>query len=448
MSPDRSLWELTVAAGPIGPRFVADATERLELAGCRDRLASSNGFLGKSVLISSDRQLPAVRALLALEGCARRILLCPPDLPPEHVKAVLKEASVDAVVGDGTGPAARADVTMLPIPDTFATCRSYQSELLLFTSGTSGRPKLVIHDLGSVAGHLQQGPAGKDLVWSTFYDVRRYGGLQVLLRALFGCSSLVLSQAGEPATSFLRRAGEAGVTHILGTPSHWRQALMTGEAGRIAPGYVRLSGEIADQAILDALASAYPKARIVHAFASTEAGLGFEVTDGLAGFPAAIVGAAGRLAEVRVADGSLQLRSAASAFGYLNDRGTLADQDGFVETGDLVVRRGDRYVFAGRREGVINVGGQKVYPEEVEAVITSHAAVQVARVYPRQNPIMGAVVAAELVLHPQAPPFATVRETVLQLCRDALQKHKVPAVLTQVESIPITPSGKVVRSRA
>ena len=69
---------------------------------------------------------------------------------------------------------------------------------------------------------------------------------------------------------FFKRVGDIGVTHISGTPSHWRRALMSSAAGRIAPRYVRLSGEIADQAILNRPRNVYPNAAIVHAFASTE----------------------------------------------------------------------------------------------------------------------------------------------------------------------------------
>ena len=76
----------------------------------------------------------------------------------------------------------------------------------------------------------------------------------------------------------------------------------------------------------------------------------------------------------------------------------MADEQGFVDTGDVVERRGDRYYFLGRRNGVINVGGMKVYPEEVEAVINRHPAVRMSRVRSRKNPIIGALVAAEIVL--------------------------------------------------
>ena len=95
---------------------------------------------------------------------------------------------------------------------------------------------------------------------------------------------------------------------------------MSPSARRIAPRYVRTSGEIADQAILDSLRAFYPEAGIAHAFASTEAGVAFEVGDGLAGFPAGLIGQPGASVEMKIEDGSLRIRSARTATRYLGER--------------------------------------------------------------------------------------------------------------------------------
>ena len=166
-----------------------------------------------------------------------------------------------------------------------------RTEWVLLTSGTTGVPKMVMHSLaGLTAAIAPQSPADGAAVWGTFYDIRRYGGLQIFLRAVLGGASLVLSSAGEPVADHLARLAHRGVTHLSGTPSHWRRALMSPAIRIIAPRYVRLSGEIADQAILDGLRAVFPEASIGHAYASTEAGVAFDVNDGLAGFPAAFVG--------------------------------------------------------------------------------------------------------------------------------------------------------------
>jgi acyl-coenzyme A synthetase/AMP-(fatty) acid ligase len=447
---------LTAASGLSPRRFVADGAGQIHLAdlaaGGRPGVAP-DVFRDRSVLISCHRQLPAVPALLALDGIARRIVLCPSDLSPVHVPAVIAEAGVDLIVSDGTGPVTQpidglpmiASDSCLPGAD-----QSRTTEWLLFTSGTTGRPKLVVHTLESLTGPLDDGLAvASDAVWSTFYDIRRYGGLTILFRALLGGSSMVLSQTGEALQDFFSRVREAGGTHISGTPSHWRRALMSSAAGAIAPDYIRLSGEIADQAILNNLAAAFPTADIAHAFASTEAGFAFDVRDGMAGFPAAMISQVGSKAEMQVEAGSLRIRSARTASHYVGDGGHLVDADGFVDTGDIVELRGDRYHFVGRREGIINVGGLKVHPEEVEAVINQHPAVQMVRVRGRLSPITGAIVVADIVVRPSCTnSFHTTRDEILAACRHVLPPHKVPAMLHEVPALDVAESGKLVRWRA
>ena len=115
---------------------------------------------------------------------------------------------------------------------------------------------------------------------------------------------------------------------------------MSGAARRIAPQYVRLSGEIADQAILDSLRALYPNARIAHAFASTEAGVGFEVEDGLAGIPASYFAQGGSGVQLKVEDRSLRIRSARTALRYVGSQSApLVDNEGYVDTGDILELR-------------------------------------------------------------------------------------------------------------
>jgi acyl-coenzyme A synthetase/AMP-(fatty) acid ligase len=265
----------------------------------------------------------------------------------------------------------------------------------------------------------------------------------------------VLSSAGEATTDFLARAAAAGVTHISGTPSHWRKALMSGAAQRFSPAYVRLSGEIADQGILDALRAAFPRAVVAHAYASTEAGVGFEVRDGSAGFPATLAGKSDGGVEIDVSRGTLRIRSPGNAVAYLGaDAPALRDPEGFVDLGDRLELRDGRYYFVGRSGGIINVGGLKVHPEEVEAVINSHPLVRMSLVRSRRNPITGAIVAADVVLTdadgtgPEQGVGERIREEILAACRTTLAAHKVPAVIRFVPSLEMSASGKLVRPRA
>ncbi len=411
---------------------------------------------GRSVLVAMADRLGTALAMFELDGVAHRMLLCPPDVRAEHLGSVMADAAIDAVVCYQPALWAGFDLPLvvagaLPLRPATPVAASHATEWLLLTSGTTGAPKVVSHSLDGLAGAItEEGPAkGPPPVWATFYDMRRYGGLQIFLRAVIGGGSMVLSDPKESISDHLVRLIRTGVTHISGTPSHWRKALMSAGIAAFQPHYVRLSGEIADQAVLDALRKAFPAASIGHAFASTEAGVGFAVNDGLEGFPASLLESRPGGVEIKVEDGSLRIRSSRTAHGYVGRNvAALADAEGFIDTGDMVERRGDRYYFVGRRGGIINVGGLKVHPEEVEAVINRDHRVRMSRVRSRKSPITGAIVVADVVLSDQAADAQAVRNAIVAECRQTLAPHKVPVLITFVPTLDVTSGGKLARSNA
>jgi len=409
---------------------------------------------GRAILVATGDQLTAALALIELDGVARRLVLCPPDIAPEHLPAVIADAEIDAVVTSDAascgGVALHAVCRPLLAPLTHALPERRSTEWILFTSGTTGAPKMVVHTrAGLTAAIKRRAVHDGPVVWGTFYDIRRYGGLQIFFRAVIDGGSLVLSDADEPVADHLARLGRHGATHVSGTPSHWRRALMSGAARAMAPRYVRLSGEIADQAILDNLKAVYPQARIGHAYASTEAGVGFEVDDGRAGFPATMLGRLPSGVEMKVENGTLRIRSSRTALHYVGAGApALADRDGFVDTGDMIEVRDGRCFFVGRANGVINVGGLKVHPEEVEAVINRHPDVRMSLVRARKSPITGAVVVADVVLRDTAAPAAEVEGEILRLCRAGLTRHKVPSAIRFVPALAVAATGKLARHHA
>src|SRR3984957_17855392 len=426
-SSERHLWarEATVELGAL--------TNGSSLVGGRASLYD------RSVLFATRNQLTAALTLIELDGIARRLILLPPDVPSAQMAAVIAATEIDAAVVDsdsdlGTLIGLPLQVTCRPmiLPAANPHFDRQSTECFLFTSGTIGAPKMVSHSLASLTAPIKR-RASRDssIVWATFYDIRRYGGLQIFLRAILDGGSFVLSDAKESVGEFLIRLGGHGITRISGTPSHWRRALMSPSARAISPSYVRLSGEIVDQTILDHLAACYPQAQIGHAYASTEAGVGFEVDDGREGFPADLIERPSGDVTMKIVDGSLCIRSNRTASRYLGSDAALADDDGFIDSGDMLERRGERYYFVGRRGGIINVGGLKVHPEEIETVINRHPQVRMSLVRPKKSPVTGSIVIADVVLE-QASGSAggelQIRSDILELCRSVLPRHKVPVV--------------------
>ena len=284
MSP-RETFALRDYLGPaLKGRTISDARQLVSLTNILGQtcLGGRLGDLsGRSVLLAVEDQLLSAIAMTEIDGVARRMLLCPPDFNADHIQALIEDADIDAVVTDHPPRWTNAGVYLVvaaraPAPAIGKKVKTGRTtEWLMPTSGASGVPKIVGHTLEALTGAIvADGPAGgAPPVWATFDDIRRDGGLQIFLRAILSGGSMVLSEANEPIADHVARLNARGVTHISGTPSHWRKLLMSGSAPGFSPRYVGLSGEIADQAVLDGLSRAFPEASIGHAYASTEAGV-------------------------------------------------------------------------------------------------------------------------------------------------------------------------------
>jgi non-ribosomal peptide synthetase component F len=284
MSP-RETFTLRDYLGPdLKGRTISDARQLVSLTNILGQtcLGGRLGDLsGRSVLLAVEDQLLSAIAMTEIDGVARRMLLCPPDCNADHIQALIEDADIDAVVTDHPPRWTNAGVYLVvaarsPAPAIGKKVKTGRAtEWLMPTSGTLGVPKIVGHTLEALTGAIvADRPARSALpVWATFDDIRRDGGLQIWLRAILGGGSMVLSEQNEPIADYVTRLNARGVTDISGTASHWRKLLVSGWASGFAPRYVRLSGEVADPAVLDGLSRSFPEASIGHAYASTEAGV-------------------------------------------------------------------------------------------------------------------------------------------------------------------------------
>jgi acyl-coenzyme A synthetase/AMP-(fatty) acid ligase len=383
------------------------------------------------VLVRSDDPLHILRAIDACARAGADLWIAHTSLPDSEIEDIAARFAIELIVaeadqhrGKSAGEAPRGRVHMM-------------------TSGTTGKPKIAVHSLPSLArrargnADVAQNREGK---WLLTYQPTGFAGVQVQLTAVLSRGLIVVPRERTPG-GFYEAACSHGVEQISATPTFWRSFLMAAQPGKPNLRQITLGGEAADQSTLDRVRAAYPGARVTHIYASTEAGVVFAVHDGLAGFPAAWLEQPVQGIEVRIRDGMLQIKTPNAMRGYVSDTPQPLLEDGWLGTADRCEQHGDRIRVLGRQDSTINVGGSKVYPLAVETFLLGLPEVHEARVFGVANPVAGQLVGAEVVLKADADP-ATAKGSILAACRAQLPGYSVPRVFKVVDAIAVAASGK------
>jgi acyl-coenzyme A synthetase/AMP-(fatty) acid ligase len=318
---------------------------------------------------------------------------------------------------------------------------SQNAPILILTTGTTGRPKGARHDWARLVSGVRRREGTSRERWLLAYNLNQFAGIQVVLHALVGGSTIVVPPSNQPREA-LAVMRDLHVTHASATPTFWRfvVALLDGDAAAgLSLEQITLGGEAIPASLLPEIARLFPAARVSQIYASTELGSSVSVRDGLHGLPLSVLDR-GDQADVqfRVVDGELHARSRVGMLGYAGE----ADDDGWRATGDLVEIRNGRIIFGGRASEIINVGGVKVHPLAVEEVITTVAGVAHARVFGRSNPMTGQIVAVEVVAAPGADP-----DLVSDAIREACGQLPAAACPRLIKFVPTlkTRDHKIVR---
>ncbi len=330
----------------------------------------------------------------------------------------------------GEGAVLRRDASVTPPAETAP------GEIWIQSSGTTGAPKWSRYALADLKARIKTGikkGGGERARWLLTFHPASFAGVQVILSAMMGGHALVASRPDASVTDMARAAVKTEVTHISGTPTFWRAFLMAlGDQPLILRG-VTLGGEAPDQGILDALKARFPDAQLRHIYATTEVGAVFSVTDGRAGFP--------RDWLYTPLNGLKLTLSDRDTLRVENPRASAQARTGIWDTGDVVELAGDRVLFRGRADSMVNVGGVKVFPETVETHILASPWVQEARVTAKASPITGAILVADIVLKPLPGDHqAEIRAHINELPR-----AQRPASLHFVAAIATGATGKKAR---
>jgi len=293
--------------------------------------------------------------------------------------------------------------------------------LVMFTSGSSGKPKAVVHDFSKLLQKFRTPrPA---MITLNFLLFDHWGGLNTLLHALSNLCLIVFPQR-RTAESVCELIARHRIELLPATPSFLNLLLISGVHLRhdlTSLKIISYGAEPMPSSTLAGMRKAFPNVELRQTYGMIELGVLRAKTRAV---DSLWVKVGGEGYQLRVVDGILQIKSECAMLGYINAPSPFTS-DGYLITGDLVEQDGEWLRILGRQSDIINVGGQKVYPSEVETVIIGHSSVVDVVVFGEENPLTGKIVCANIVLRAGVDPNAA-RKDILRMCHQQLQRYMVP----------------------
>lgn len=333
----------------------------------------------------------------------------------------------------------KVNVAIPIIPPSFqdmdevvSAVQNSQSEITIFTSGTTGQPKKVVHSIVTLTRAVRIGDRYKGQIWAYAYNPTHMAGLQVFFQA-FENQNMLVNVFNQPRDYVYQQIREKGITHISATPTFYRLLLPFEQTCEHVI-RVTLGGEKSEQHLYDNIMKIFPNAKINNVYASTEAGSLFSAKGDCFQIPESIKD------KFKVVDDELLIHK--SLLGTSDSFKFTAD---YYHSGDLIEWVDEAhglFHFTSRKNELINVGGYKVNPGEVEVAVQSIEGVRQAMVYGKANSILGNVLCADVVLE---PGVVLTELYVKKVLGSKLQDFKVPRRIRFVDEISLTRTGKMKR---
>jgi len=407
-----------------GYGFLADAVARWGRS-----LADASVAPGTVVSLESDFSPNAIALLLALieRGCIVVPLTSSVETKKPEFRAI---AQVETIASVSTGDQARLEPTAARAShELFTKLRGeLHPGLVLFSSGSTGKSKAAVHDFVPLLEKFRV--SRHALRTLTFLLFDHIGGVNTLLYVLSNAGCVVTVQDRSPQG--VCAAIEKHRVQLLPTSPTFINLLLVSEAYRehdlSSLELVTYGTEVMPEGTLARFHQLLPHVRLLQTYGLSEVGI---LRSQSRSSDSLWVKVGGEGFETRVVDGMLQIRAQSAMLGYLNAPSPFTP-DGWLPTGDAVETDGEYLRIRGRQSEIINVGGEKVYPAEVESVLQAMEGVADVTVSAEVHPITGQIVMARVRLS-TAETLPEFRRRMRLFCRDRLPAFKIPQKVLLVD---------------
>lgn len=326
-------------------------------------------------------------------------------------------------------------------PLTLELIKASEPGLVLFSSGSTGKNKAALHNFTFLLEKYKR--VRKQMRTLTFLLLDHIGGINTLFYTLSNGGTVLSVQSRDPEV--ICQTVERHKVELLPTSPTFLNLLLISEAySRYDLSSLKLityGTEVMPESTLRRLHKIFPDVQLLQTYGLSELGI-LRSKSKDSGSLWVKVGGEGF--ETKVVDGVLWIRAQSSMLGYLNAPSPF-DQDGWMNTQDMVEVDGDYIRILGRKSDIVNVGGQKVYPAEVESVLMQMDNVKDAAVRGEKNPITGNIVVARLTLaEPEDLP--RLKQKVRQFCKGRLENYKIPVKIEITDNVQHTERYKKMRA--
>ncbi|MBN2363366.1 long-chain fatty acid--CoA ligase [candidate division WOR-3 bacterium] len=385
---------------------------------------------GETVGLATDFSMGSISLLMALIKNSN--IIVPVANSPQRKREFFEEADVsrEAVILEngelnftdtGRNPKNRMIIDF---------SKQIRPGIVLFTSGTTGKSKGVLHDLTRLLRKFQNTVhASLRTIPFMFFD--HIGGLDTLFDVLLNGGTVVTVRNRDPY-SVCRAIEKYGIELLPTTPSFLNLLLLSKEYQKHDLSSLKIityGAEPIMDSVLMKLNEQFPHVKIIQKYGLTETG-SFR-TKNRSKDSKWIKMNDGSL-KTKIIDSKLYIKTESSMIGYLNEENPF-DEEGFYPTGDLVEVDGEYFKILGRESDVINVGGEKVLPLEVENVIYEMPEISEVVVYGKNNPILGKIVAADVLITSEITKNE-IKKRIRAHCRKKLEEYKIPVEVNFMES--------------
>lgn len=384
---------------------------------------------------NSDSYIPMFRTSSLYEYFKNLILALSEDKPLILIDSDITDKELEAMGLNNVNQSTKTETLQLENSEELINKVLYsKSEITIFTSGTTGQPKKVVHSIGTLTRSVRKADKYKGQNWLFAYNPTHMAGLQVFFQA-FSNENTLINVFNKNRTFIFNAIEKYNATHISATPTFYR-LLLPADREFNSVQRVTLGGEKSSSELYTNIQKLFPNAKLNNIYASTEAGSLFAAKGENFQIPESIK-------DKFIISEENELLIHKSLLGK-SDSFTYSGE--YYNTNDIVEwvdKEKGLFRFISRKNELINVGGYKVNPNEVEETMYQIPEIEQVVVYGKSNSVLGNILCADVCLHKGAE---LTELQIRQYLTDKLQDFKIPRRVKFVDSFKLTRTGKIKRS--